>query len=97
MDIDGCISQPFTSPDWALLSELRALSEQSYHDPHIPRACLCTGRPAPYAEAVSQWLDIRDQAIFESGAGMLDIATQKVRYHPDIPIYRYTERSCACD
>jgi len=85
VDIDGCISEPFIAPEWEKLTELRVLSELSHRDNNVPRLCLCTGRPAPYAEAVCQWLDVREQAIFEMGAGILDVATQGVRYHPALP------------
>ena len=79
------MTEPFLAPDWQTLRALRKLSEQSHVEPCITKLCLCTGRPAPYAEAVSQWLDIRYPALFESGVGMLNISSQEARYHPQLP------------
>jgi len=67
-DLDGCISYPFKTPDWDTISEIRSLNIQSRKDPLIPALTVCTGRPYPYAEAVSQWLDVRIPFVFESAA-----------------------------
>jgi len=85
LDLDGCVSEPFKSPDWTLLSQLRELSDLSHSDPHIPQLSICTGRPAPYTEAVGQWLNIQLPVIFEAGAGMLDLKTQNVLFNPALP------------
>src|SRR5699024_9931531 len=69
-DLDGCLSDPFTTPDWQLLSEIRALNEQSANDPLIPPLTICSGRPASYVEAVAQCLNIKLPVVFES-AGIL--------------------------
>ncbi|MGM0507112.1 MAG: HAD family hydrolase [Bacteroidota bacterium] len=66
LDIDGCISHPFQSPDWEAITEIRELNLQSQKDPSIPSITLCTGRPFPYAEAVAQWLGIEHPFVFES-------------------------------
>lgn len=70
LDLDGCVTEPFQTPDWKALSELRRLNEQAEHDETIPALSICTGRPQPYAEAVAQWLGMQKPLIFESGAGM---------------------------
>ncbi|TVQ67911.1 MAG: HAD family phosphatase [Balneolaceae bacterium] len=67
-DLDGCISYPFKTPDWETISEIRRLNIQSRTDSLIPPLTVCTGRPHPYAEAVSQWLDVRIPFVFESAA-----------------------------
>lgn len=85
LDLDGCVSDPFQSPDWALLSKLRQLSDLSYVDPNIPQLSICTGRPGPYTEAIGQWLNIQQPVIFEGGAGMLDLNTQNVKWNPALP------------
>ncbi|MGB1238711.1 MAG: HAD hydrolase family protein [Pseudomonadales bacterium] len=85
VDLDGCVSEPFTSPNWSLLTQLRELSERSASDSDVPKLSICTGRPAPYTEAVGQWLNVRVPVLFESGAGMLDLATQAVAWHPALP------------
>jgi len=66
LDIDGCISHPFRSPDWEAITQIRELNLQSREDDTIPSLTLCTGRPFPYAEAVAQWLDVRHPFVFES-------------------------------
>jgi hydroxymethylpyrimidine pyrophosphatase-like HAD family hydrolase len=66
LDIDGCISHPFKTPDWESISEIRELNIRSRQEAEIPALTLCTGRPLPYAEAVAQWLDIRLPFVFES-------------------------------
>ena len=68
LDIDGCISHPFQTPNWEAISEIRNLNRRSRSEEHIPMVTLCTGRPLPYAEAVAQWLDIRSPFVFESAA-----------------------------
>lgn len=66
LDIDGCLTMPFQTPDWKALSEIRAIHEASESDPSIPPLTLCTGRPLPYAESVAQWMGIRLPFVFES-------------------------------
>lgn len=84
VDLDGCVTDPFSSPDWALLSQLRALSDRSYLDRNVPKLSICTGRPAPYTEAVGQWLNVQAPVLFESGAGMLDLSNQQVTWNPQL-------------
>ena len=72
LDIDGCITHPFVTPEWDLIRKIRDLQAQSREDELIPELSICTGRPLPYAEAVAQWLDIRQPIIFESGGGLFD-------------------------
>jgi len=86
VDIDGCVTDPFSSPDWALISQLRALSDRSHSEIHVPRLSICTGRPAPYTEAVGQWLNIQVPVLFESGAGMLDLSNQQVTWNPQLAV-----------
>lgn len=68
LDIDGCITHPFETPHWESISEIRELNRKSHEFDEIPALTLCTGRPLPYAEAVSQWLDIKLPFVFESAA-----------------------------
>ncbi len=78
-DIDGCLTTPFETPDWELLSQIRRLNEQSKHDMAVPGLTICSGRPMPYVEAVAQWLGVRHPTVFESG-GIYEIATNKVHF-----------------
>lgn len=65
-DIDGCLSVPFVTPDWELVSAIRRLNQKSRHQPEIPPLSICSGRPFAYVEAVAQWLDITIPVVFES-------------------------------
>lgn len=65
-DLDGCISYPFRTPSWEILTEIRELNIQSRSESSVPPLTICTGRPYPYAEAVAQMLDVRIPFIFES-------------------------------
>ncbi|MEX1011455.1 MAG: HAD-IIB family hydrolase [Balneolaceae bacterium] len=78
LDLDGCLTTPFHSPDWEKITKIRELNQQSREDLSIPPVTICTGRPYPYAEAVAQWLDVRYPVIFES-AGMYDWRENRFR------------------
>lgn len=65
-DLDGCLTKPFSAPDWNLLSEIRKLNWQSKSDNCIPPLSICSGRPMPYVEAVAQWLNIDIPVVFEN-------------------------------
>jgi len=74
VDLDGCISHPFQTPDWDAISKIREYNHLSKHNPVIPALTISTGRPLPYAEAVAQWLGVYHPIVFESGGGL---------YHPE--------------
>jgi HAD superfamily hydrolase (TIGR01484 family) len=76
-DLDGCISFPFQTPPWDVLTEIRYLNQQSEFNPEIPPLTICSGRPQPYVEAVAQWLSVRKPVVFESG-GMYDPSTNRL-------------------
>lgn len=78
-DIDGCLTTPFKTPDWELISQIRRLNEQSKHDMAVPSLSICSGRPFPYVEAVAQWLGVQNPVVFES-AGLYELSTNKVRF-----------------
>jgi len=85
VDLDGCVTDPFSCPDWSLISQLRELSDLSFTDDSIPQLSICTGRPAPYTEAVGQWLNVQAPVLFESGAGMLNLSNQQISWNPALP------------
>lgn len=82
LDLDGCVTWPFQTPDWQAITAIRDLQLRSNKEEHIPALSLCTGRPQPYAEAVAQWLGIRDTIIFESGGGFYHPVTNKLTWSP---------------
>lgn len=71
---------PFVTPHWPSVSWIRELNQLSRDNPAIPELSICTGRPFPYAEAVAQWLDIRQPIVFESGGGIYFPDRQKVEF-----------------
>ncbi len=82
LDLDGCLTRPFQTPDWQAVTAIRDLQIRSEDDKTIPALSLCTGRPLPYAEAVAQWMGIRDLVIFESGGGFFHPVTNKLIWSP---------------
>jgi len=82
LDLDGCVSVPFQTPDWPSITRIRELNIQSRSDASIPPLSICTGRPYAYAEAVAQWLDIRRPIVFESGGGVYFPEEQRLEFAP---------------
>ncbi|RNC86038.1 MAG: HAD-IIB family hydrolase [Balneola sp.] len=81
-DLDGCVTDPFETPDWEAYSELRRLNLKSIEDHDIPPLTICTGRPMPYAEAQALMLRITVPFIFESGGGMYDVKKNELIWSP---------------
>jgi HAD superfamily hydrolase (TIGR01484 family) len=81
-DLDGCMTDPFETPNWEAYSQIRALQLQSELDPSIPPMSICTGRPMPYAEAQAQFLGVRLPFVFESGGGFYDLTTNALTWNP---------------
>ncbi len=84
VDLDGCISHPFVTPDWHAINVIRDLNIASKNDPSIPPITICTGRPLPYAEAVAQWLCIDLPFAFESGAGLYHTQKNELTWAPEL-------------
>lgn len=82
LDLDGCVTYPFKTPDWGAITAIRQLQLESKDNEMIPALSLCTGRPQPYAEAVAQWLGIRHTIIFESGGGFYHPVTNELAWSP---------------
>lgn len=83
LDIDGCISMPFESPEWQAVSEIRELNFESKTNSFIPPLTICSGRPLPYVEAVAQWLGVYKPVIFESGGGIYDAEINELQWAPE--------------
>ncbi len=82
-DLDGCISEPFQTPDWEAINQIRELNIKSREQNQIPPLTICTGRPYPYAEAVAQWLDVKLPFVFES-AGLFHWDGHRFETHIDM-------------
>jgi HAD superfamily hydrolase (TIGR01484 family) len=80
LDLDGCVSVPFQTPDWNSITRIRELNQLSRTDPTVPALSICTGRPYAYAEAVAQWLDIQHPIVFESGGGVYHPTEQRLEF-----------------
>ncbi len=83
-DLDGCVTDPFITPDWKAYTKLRELNLESHKDDTIPPLTICTGRPMPYAEAQAQILGVRLPFIFESGGGMYDVVNNRITWTPHL-------------
>lgn len=81
-DLDGCLTYPFETPDWELVTKLRQYNQLSRTDPTVPALTICTGRPQPYVEAVAQWLDVEYPVIFESGGGLYKPRVNELHWSP---------------
>ena len=81
-DLDGCLTYPFETPEWELITRLREYNKLSRTDPTVPALTICTGRPQPYVEAVAQWLDIEYPVIFESGGGLYKPRINELHWSP---------------
>ena len=81
-DLDGCMTDPFETPNWEAYSQIRALQLQSEFDPSIPPMSICTGRPMPYAEAQAQFLGVRLPFVFEGGGGLYDLTINTLTWNP---------------
>lgn len=82
LDVDGCLTDPFVSPDWQQLTEIRNLQQVSRTEESVPELTLCTGRPLPYAEALAQLLDVRRPFVFESGGGLYNPLHNTLNWSP---------------
>src|SRR5438132_8115053 len=55
VDIDGVLSLGEAAPfDGTVLQRLAAVNDRARHDPTHLATTLCTGRPAPYVEVLTQ-------------------------------------------
>jgi len=71
LDIDGVVSNGEARPlDLELLADLAAMNRTARSDPERPALTFCTGRPAPYLEAMLQAIDGHLPGIYENGAGI---------------------------
>ena len=86
-DIDGCLSEPYQAMDLGSLNTLATFAQRGgtvRHDPVIPALSLCSGRPMPYVECLTQLLGISVPVLFESGGGIFDAASSRVMWSPHL-------------
>jgi len=79
-DIDGCLAEPYTPHD---LDGLATLRDRAHGDQDTaPTLSICSGRPYPYVEAMSQALDVTVPVLFESGGGRFDPVAAQTAWSP---------------
>jgi len=81
-DIDGCLAEPYTPYDLTGLSTLRDRAARDRDA--APTLSICSGRPYPYVEAVSQALDVTAPVLFESGGGRFDPVAAQTAWSPHL-------------
>jgi hydroxymethylpyrimidine pyrophosphatase-like HAD family hydrolase len=84
-DIDGCLSEPYRPFALDRFQELALRARQAGRPgdhPYWPALSICSGRPYPYVEAVTQALGLQVPVLFESGAGLFDPVAAAVHWHP---------------
>ena len=86
-DIDGCLGEPYTPYDLDGLATLRRYA----HDAGPPTApdatpalSICSGRPYPYVEALTQMLDLTVPVLFEAGGGRFDPVEAQTTWNPSL-------------
>ncbi|MDQ7040475.1 MAG: HAD family hydrolase [Rhodothermus sp.] len=85
-DIDGCLAEPyrpFALDRFQALADLIRQAGRPGDHPSLPAFSICSGRPYPYVEAVTQVLGVQVPVLFEAGAGMFDPRAAVVRWHPN--------------
>lgn len=83
LDIDGVLTrEEGKALDLRLLERLRQMNRAARENPSRPAVTLCTGRPAPYVEAMLQAIDGHLPAIFENGAGLYVPDGYRFLHHP---------------
>ncbi|MCZ6528947.1 MAG: HAD family hydrolase [Chloroflexi bacterium] len=71
LDIDGVVSSGEAQPlDLDLFSQLGEMNRSARSDLDRPAITFCTGRPAPYLEAMLQAIDGHLPGVYENGAGI---------------------------
>ena len=82
-DIDGCLSEPYDRMDLPAIVQLAehvrlGATPGGKH----PAFSICSGRPFPYVECISQLLGVNTPVLFESGGGLFDPSTAAVSWSP---------------
>lgn len=84
-DVDGVVTEGETRAlDLTFLDRLAKINRAARQDSSLPAITLCTGRPAPYVEAILQAMDGRTPAIFENGAGIYVPDGYHFLSHPEL-------------
>ncbi len=86
-DIDGCLGLPYVPYDLNGVATLRRYAEEAgrpNEDGAAPALSICSGRPYPYVEAITQALGVTTPVLFESGGGRFDPAAALTTWSPKL-------------
>jgi hypothetical protein len=84
-DIDGCLATPYESYDLVGFSTFRRFVDDAglpTEEHPTPAVSICSGRPYPYVEAITQALDITVPVLFEGGGGRFDPVAAQTTWNP---------------
>jgi len=85
VDVDGVLSLGEAAPfDFTMLQRLAEMNDRARHEPTCPEITLCTGRPAPYVEVLTQIIHGFSPAIYEHGAGLYISEPNGFKWHPTL-------------
>jgi HAD superfamily hydrolase (TIGR01484 family) len=91
LDVDGCLTPGEASPlNFAVFTRLQELNRRAAEDPAVPGLALCTGRPEPYVEFMTQAIGGYLPAIWENGAGLYVPAEYRFKLNPLLDVERLT-------
>lgn len=86
-DIDGCLSIPYEAYDLEGFSTFRRFVDDAglpTEEHPTPAVSICSGRPYPYVEAMTQALDITVPVLFEGGGGRFDPVAAQTTWNPGL-------------
>ncbi len=87
LDIDGVMTGgEARTLDLPLLEMLGSINRSARHDKTLPAVTICSGRPAPYVEALMQGMDGFFPAVFENGAGLYVPEGYRFLQHPELNV-----------
>jgi hydroxymethylpyrimidine pyrophosphatase-like HAD family hydrolase len=84
-DIDGCLATPYQPYDLEGFSTFRGLVDDASpptENHRAPAVSVCSGRPYPYVEAITQALGVTVPVLFEGGGGRFDPAAAQTTWNP---------------
>lgn len=86
-DIDGCLGMPYLPYDLEGMAALRRYAEEAGPPSEAssgPSLSICSGRPYPYVEALTQALGLTTPVLFESGGGLFDPVASRTTWSPQL-------------
>ena len=85
-DIDGCLGESEGVPlDLDVLRQIAGWNLRARSGEAVPAITLCSGRPAPYVDAMQQVIGGYLPAVYENGAGLYSPQEYRFAWHPTLP------------